>query len=74
MSNDVDIIIVFILPWLLQRSKKYRGHCSTIYHTTLQWVMGSDPILLLVQCEKCVRFKFYHGCLKDQINHTVIIL
>ena len=35
-----------ILPRLLQRSKECRGHYSTLYHATLQWIIR----ILLTQC------------------------
>ena len=34
-----------ILPRLLQRSKKCRGHYSTIYHAMSQWVIRSETHL-----------------------------
>ena len=34
-----------ILPQLLQRSKTSRGHYSTVYHATSQWVLRSDTNL-----------------------------
>ena len=43
-----------ILPRLLQRSKECRGHYSTIYHATSQWIIRS---LLLTQYEETRAFE-----------------
>ena len=49
MKTIVKITRVFIintiLPRLLQRSKDCRGHYSTLYHATSQWIMRSDTHL-----------------------------
>ena len=41
-----------ILPRLLQRSKESRGHYSTLYHATSQWIMRSDTHLFFWHNEK----------------------
>ena len=38
--------LLTILPRLLQRSKKCRGHYSSIHHASSQWVMRSDTCQL----------------------------
>ena len=38
----VRLGIKSILPRLLQRSKECRGHYSTLYHATSQWIMRND--------------------------------
>ena len=50
-TEQIDSIFE-ILPRLLQRSKDCRGHYSTTYHATSQWVMRNDTHLLLSQCEE----------------------
>ena len=49
----------FIQPRLLQRSKEWRGHYSTLYHATSQWIMRSDTHLFFWQnVKKFVHLKF----------------
>ena len=42
VSCAIDMTMTHILPRLLERSKKCRGHYSTIYHATLQWIMRTE--------------------------------
>ena len=46
-----------IIPLLLQRSKKLRGHCSTLYHATAQDYEKWYTCLLLAQCEESHAFE-----------------
>ena len=53
----------WILPRLLQRSKECRGHYSTLYHATSQWIMRSDTHLFFWHnVKKSVHLKFKIGC------------
>ena len=37
-----DSQYLYIVPRVLQRSKKYRGHNSRVYNASSQWVMKRD--------------------------------
>ena len=54
-----NTVINKFLPRLLQRSKEFRGHNSTIYHATSQCIMRSDTYtsILLTQCEEIREFE-----------------
>ena len=54
-----------ILPRLLQRSKKCRGHYSTLYHATSQWIMrmwGNPYIWSSKSCQLHVDFTSQLWC------------
>ena len=51
---QISYMLIRILPRLLQRSKECRGHYSTIYHATSQWIIRS---LLLTQYEETRAFE-----------------
>ena len=42
VSCALHMTMTHILPRLLERSKRCRGHYSTIYHATLQWIMRTE--------------------------------
>ena len=67
----------WILPRLLQRSKECRGHYSTLYHATSQWIMRSDTHLFfwhIVKNSVHLKFKIMSITCRFHVSDIVLTL
>ena len=69
--------LISILPRLLQRSKKCRGHYSTctLYHATSQWIMRSDTHLFFwhnVRISVPLKFKIMSITCRFHVSDVVL--
>ena len=77
LTSNGDISIYTILPRLLQRSKECRGHYSTLYHATSQWIMRSDTHLFFwhnVQKSVHLKFKIMSITCRFHVSDMVLTL